>query len=327
MRALVAEKPGGPETLRFKELPVPVPGPGEVRIRVQRCGLNPLDVAARRGDAPWFVTRWPAILGIEFSGTVDRIGEGVDASWVGELVTSTTTMGGNADYAVAPVSGICRAPAGIDADTAALYRGASHTAFRILEMYGPARDSGAWILVHSAAGTIGPVLTQLAKAGGARVIGITSTQAKADWAAQFGADHLVVATGDEWVSPVRDILGDDGVALAVDGNGGEGAVRNVEVLAPFGTAVFIGASSGVQAPAIAPRQLIPKALRIAGFALPLVEALRGDVPRVDELIVGQLRSGALKMPIARLADFSDLPALHAAFEARELIGRTLIRLD
>ncbi|MEM5518249.1 zinc-binding dehydrogenase [Henriciella sp. AS95] len=327
MHALVATKPGGPDTLQFTEVPVPAPARGEVRIRVERCGLNPLDVAARRGDAPWFVNTWPAILGIEFSGIVDQVGEDVDESWLGQSVTSTTTMGGNAAFAVAPVSGIYRSPEGIDADTAAVYRGACHTAFRILEMYGPPSGSGAWVLVHSAAGTIGPILTQLAKASGARVIGLTSTQEKSDWAAQFGADHLVVATGDDWVDPVRKILGDEGIALAVDGNGGKAAVRNLDVLAPFGTAVFIGASSGEQAPALAPRLLIPKALRVAGFSLPLVEALQGDTARVDALIVDRLRSGDLKMPIARRADFSDLPALHAAFEARELMGRTLIRME
>ncbi len=326
MRAVVARGAGGPEVLQLEQVTVPQPGPGRLRLRVSRCGLNPLDLMARRGAAPWLTPSWPVVLGIEHSGQVDAVGEGVDEGWIGRHVTSTTVFGGNADYSVVPEASVSVRPEGLDADVAAVYRGASHTALRVLELYGPPEGSKRWVLVHSAAGTVGPVATQLAKARGLRVVGVTSSHAKADWARQFGADEIVVATGEDWVDPVRAMTGSAGVALAIDGNGGAAALRNIELLAPLGACVFLGASSGTRAPAFAPRLLIGAATRIAGFNLPVVEQALGDAARVDAEIVGRLRAGTLRMPIGRIATLEDVPELHRALEARELMGRTVIRI-
>ncbi|MET0366471.1 MAG: zinc-binding dehydrogenase [Sphingobium sp.] len=325
MRAVIAHKPGGPEVLELLDLPIPNPAPGELRIRVLACGLNPLDLMARRGTAPWFVKHWPVTLGIEHGGTVDAVGEGVDPSWIGRAVTSTTVLGGNADYSCVPLSSVAPMPHGLDAATAILYRGASHTAWRILEMFGPAAGSAEWVLVHSAAGTVGPMLTQIAKSRGLRVCGIVGSQRKADFASSFGLDAVVVADGSEWVGPAQAIMG-AGAALAVDGVGGEGALGNIDIMAPLGTCLFIGASSGVQVPAIEPRRLIQNSIRIAGFNLPQVEALEGDVPRVDNAVIEMLRSGSLRLPVTHEAQLDDIYDLHRAFEARELMGRTLIRI-
>lgn len=326
MRALVAGEAGGPDVLRIEQRPVPVPASGSLRIRVSRCGLNPLDLMARRGGAPWLTPSWPVVLGIEHSGRIDAVGEGVDESWIGRHVTSNTVLGGNADYSVVPEAAVTLSPEGLDPDVAAVYRGATHTAWRVLQLHGPPTDSQGWVLVHSAAGTVGPVATQLAKARGLRVVGVTSSQAKADWAKPFGADEIVVATGEDWVAPVRALTGDAGVALAIDGAGGAAALRNIELLAPLGACVFLGASSGTQAPAFAPRLLIGGATRVAGFNLPVVERALGDAAEVDAEITDRLRAGTLRMPIGRIATLEETPELHRALEARELTGRTVIRI-
>jgi NADPH2:quinone reductase len=327
MRAMVAVHPGGAEVLHLTRMPVPEPGPGEVRIEVRACGLNPLDLMARRGDAPWITPHWPIVLGVEHCGVVDGVGDGVDPAWLGRPVTSTTVMGGNAEYSAVPLSSILPCPGELDLNTAAVYRGATHTAWRLLEMFGPPDRSGGWVLVHSAAGAIGVVLTQIAKAKGLRVVGIVGSAGKAEWARQFGADHLIAAAAEEWVEPVRAAVAGDRIQLAVDGNGGPGALMNLDVLAPLGTLVLIGASSGIQAPPISPRQLIAKSIRVAGFSLPLTEALLGDVARVDAEVVAMLSDGRVRMPITRVAALEDIPDLHRAFEARALMGRTLIRIS
>jgi NADPH2:quinone reductase len=93
MRAFQIDKPGGAADLRRIELPIPEPGPGQVRVRVAYCGLNPLDIIVRSGGAAWMAPTWPIVLGVEHSGVVDAVGEGVDTAWLGRGVISRQAFG------------------------------------------------------------------------------------------------------------------------------------------------------------------------------------------------------------------------------------------
>ena len=213
MMAVRIHAPGPPAALRIESIPVPEPGPGEVRVAVAYCGLNPLDVFARAGRANVLVKGWPLIPGLEHSGVVEAVGPGVSPTWLGRRVISRTSFGGNAEFAVDPVSDLVRVPDGIDLSTAAVYRGASHTAWRVLHESARAHV-GQSLLVHSAAGPVGIMLTQLALQIGMRVIGLVGDEAKARYATRFGASRLIVAQErTAWVSAVLEATACRGVDL------------------------------------------------------------------------------------------------------------------
>jgi NADPH:quinone reductase len=326
MRAFQIDRPGGAADLRLVELPVHEPGPGQLRVRVAYCGLNPLDVIVRRGGAAWMVPPWPLTLGVEHSGVVDAVGEGVDAAWLGRGVVSRQAFGGNAEFSVAAESNLVRLPDDMDLTAGAVYRGCSHTAWRIIHE-AVRIPLGAWALFHSAAGPVGIMLTQFARAAGLRVIGLVGGAGKQAYAAQFGAHHLIdTQAAPDWAQEVRRLTGQAGAHLIVDGNGGAESARNFEVVAPGGEVVFIGATSGMPAAATPPGQLIVLHAAARGFNLNVAERIGASAEAVDAQIIPLLQSGAVKLPITSVSPFEAIPELHRRFENREIQGRAVIEV-
>jgi NADPH2:quinone reductase len=326
MRAIQIDQPGDAADLKCVELPIPEPGPGHLRVRVAYCGLNPLDVIVRRGGAAWMGPPWPLIPGVEHSGVVDAVGEGVSPDWVGRAVVSRQAFGGNAEFSVAAESNLVRLPDDMDLKTGAVYRGCSHTAWRLLHE-AVATPAGSWALFHSAAGPVGIMLTQFARLAGLRVIGRVGGPAKQAYAAQFGADHLVdVSTTPDWPAEVMRLTGGDGVRLAVDGDGGSESGRNLDALAPGGEVVFIGATSGTPAAPVAPGLLIVRHVAVRGFNLNVAERIGASGEAVDAQIIPLLQSGAVKLPITSVSPLEATPELHRRFENREIHGRAVIEV-
>ncbi|MGZ6016374.1 MAG: alcohol dehydrogenase catalytic domain-containing protein, partial [Phenylobacterium sp.] len=114
MRAFQIDKPGPAADLRRVDLEIPQPGPGQVRIRVAYCGLNPLDIIVRNGGAAWMAPGWPLTPGVEHSGVIDAVGEGVGQEWLGRAVVSRTAFGGNADFSVTAQDNVAPLPDDID---------------------------------------------------------------------------------------------------------------------------------------------------------------------------------------------------------------------
>ena len=324
MRAFQIDKPGGADDLRRVDLPVPEPGPGQVRIRVAYCGLNPLDTIVRSGGAAWMAPSWPIVLGVEHSGVVDAVGEGVDAAWLGRGVISRATFGGNADFSIAAQSALAPAPDDMDLLNSAIYRGCSHTAWRLLHE-GVRTAPGQTALFHSAAGPVAIMLTQFAKRLGMTVIGLVGGPGKRAFAAGFGADHLVdIQAQPDWRAEVMRLTDGRGVDLSVDGNGGTESGRNFDVIAPAGEVVFIGATSGTPSAAVAPGLLIVRHAAVRGFNLNVAEELGRPAAAVDAEIVGLWRAGEIKLPLTSVSPFEAIPELHRRFENREIQGRAAI---
>ena len=326
MRAFQIDKPGAATDLRRIELPVPEPGPGQVRVRVAYCGLNPLDIIVRSGGAAWMAPKWPIVLGVEHSGVVDAVGEGVDPAWLGRGVISRQAFGGNADFSVAPLTALATVPHDMDLTQGAVYRGCSHTAWRLL--HEAVRTApGRTALLHSAAGPVGIMLTQFAKRLGMTVIGLVGGPAKQAFAAGFGADHLIdLAAEPDWPAAVLRLTGSRGVDLVVDGNGGEASARNFDVIAPGGEVVFIGATSGTPSVPVSPGLLIVKHAAARGFNLVAAERFGPPAADVDSAIVALLRSGEVKLPLTSVSPFESIPELHRRFENREIHGRAVIEV-
>ena len=326
MRAFQIEHPGPAADLRQVEVPVPEPGLGEVRVRVAYCGLNPLDIIVRSGGAAWMGPRWPLTPGVEHSGVVDAVGEGVSADWLGRAVVSRQAFGGNAEFSVAAEANLVRLPDDMDLVTGTVYRGCSHTAWRILHE-AVRSAAGQHALFHSAAGPVGIMLTQFAVQAGLTVIGLVGGAAKQAFAAQFGAQHLIdTAATPDWPDAVRRITGGRGAELIVDGNGGPESARNFDVVAPGGEVVFIGATSGTPAAAVAPGQLIIRHAAARGFNLNVAERIGASSEAVDAQIIPLLQSGALKLPMTSISPFGAVPELHRRFENREIQGRAVIEV-
>ncbi|MEK9524159.1 NADP-dependent oxidoreductase [Streptomyces sp. NPDC087908] len=213
MEAIVYEEFGGPEVLRHASwVAVPEPGPGEVRVRVAAAGVNPVDWKRRHGLVEAFYpTTFPAVPGLEFAGTVDRLGEGVTGLAVGDEVFGWTKTGAYAQYAIADI--VAPKPAGLSWEVAASLPVAGETAQRVLDLLGV--RAGETLFLHGAAGVVGSVGVQLAVAAGITVIGSAS---EANHAHLRALGAIPVAYGDGLAGRVR-AAAPDGVDAVFDAAG------------------------------------------------------------------------------------------------------------
>lgn len=325
MRGVSAACPGGPEVLRLApDLPIPTVGPGQVRLRVAWSGLVPLDLVARAGRLDFMPVAFPFIPGLEHTGVVEAVGAPADEPWLGRRVLSRRGFGGCAEYSVVGIAGLVPLDARIDLRIGAAYRGCAMTAWNLVHV--AARVSaGQTMLVHSAAGAVGLMLTQIARDAGARVIGLVGGPAKAAFAAPFGADVLIDYTAADWPEQVRAATAGRGVDVVFDGNGGANGMHNLGLTAPLGQILLIGANAGSYAPLPDSAQLILRNVRIGGFTLGAIEALNRE--RADREIVEAVVSGRWRVPIGAQVSLAGVPQLHADFEARRLMGRSLIEVS
>jgi NADPH:quinone reductase-like Zn-dependent oxidoreductase len=222
MRALVFDRFGPPDVLRVADRPDPEPGPGQVRVRVRAAGVQPFDVAVRRGRMPWAKVEFPSTIGQEYSGVVDRVGGDFA---VGDEVLGSTMLNGAAELVCVPAETVVRKPGQLDFPTAAGLVAASQTAGGALREL--AVGPGDVLLLHAAAGSVGTVAAQLARLAGATVIG-TASPANHDYLRGLGV--VPVSYGDGLVAAVRALGTPPTVAL--DAIGGRAIVQSVELGVP-----------------------------------------------------------------------------------------------
>ena len=226
MRAAVFDRFGPPDVLRLADLPDPEPGPGQVRVRVRAAGVQPFDVGVRRGLIAPVPVRFPQQVGQEYSGVVDRLGEGVAGTGVavGDAVLGSTMMTGQATHVVVAAATVVPKPPELDFPTAAALVAAAQTASGALLELGV--GAGDVLLIHAGAGSVGTVATQLARMAGATVIG-TASPANHDYLRQLGA--VPVAYGDGLVAAVKPL---GPVTVALDAAGGEAIAQSVALGVP-----------------------------------------------------------------------------------------------
>jgi NADPH2:quinone reductase len=320
MRTAIINAAGGPEVISISEVPDPEPAAGQVRIRVAYAALNPLDSHARAARVKWMHPGFPFTPGFEYSGVVDACGEGVDASLLGKRVACNGQWGGCADYALADAATLVDVPDGLDLKTGAVFSTCAYTAW--LLVHSAARlEAGQSIAVHSAAGAVGAMLVQVAKSAGATVFALAGGADKLAYASQFEPDHLVDYNDENWPDKVVELNGGRGVDVIVDGNAGPNALRNFAAIAPLGNVIFIGATAG-EAPDVNVSMLIGKSCSVTGFVQYVHQAVSGGAEK--EATHAALLAGEWRIPIEKIYALEDVAAAHAAWENRELTGRTLI---
>jgi len=239
------QAPGGPEVLEWVEAPLPEPGPGEVRIRHTAIGVNYIDVYHRSGAYP---VPLPAGLGFEAAGVVEALGPGVAGLAVGQRVAYVDgPTGAYSEARNHPAERLVPIPDAVSDETAAALIFKGLTAHMLVRrVWRP--EQGAWVLVHAAAGGVGLLLTRWLAAEGARVIGVVSSDAKAQWVEAEGAEAVLVVPRDgshaDLASRVRNTTGGKGVRVAYDSVGKDTFEASLDSLAPFGLLASFGRASG-----------------------------------------------------------------------------------
>lgn len=320
MRTAIIPEAGGPEVIRIEERSIPEPAHGEALVRVAYAALNPLDTHARANRIAWMHPGFPFTPGFEYAGRVEAIGPGVDKALLGERVACNGQWGGNADYAIAKAAQLIDVPDDFDWPTAAAFSTCAYTAWLLVHSAGKV-EPGQVVAVHSAAGAVGALTTQVAKAAGATVIALAGGPDKLAYAEQFDPDFTVSYLEDDWPEQVKANTGGRGADVIIDGNAGANALKNFEAVAPMGNIIFMGATAG-QAPDVNISMLIGKCCSVTGF----VQYVHQAVSRGAEIAAmhGALAEGTFRLPIERTYPLEQLADAHAAWEHRALVGRTLI---
>jgi NADPH:quinone reductase len=246
MRLIQFREPGPPSVLQCLDVPIPEPKPGEVLIRAHAIGVGIPDTLIRAGTYSW-MPPLPATPGTEMSGTIETVGPGVTSRHRGQCVYATARerphRGGHyAEYVATPAEATFVLPDSVDLDTAAALAN-YQVAYHIFnDAVRPRRGQSA--LIYAAAGGMGNALIDLAKAAGLMVIGVVSSEAKARFARELGADHVVNRKRENVGPRVNDITGGRGVDIIVDPVGGPSIAGNVALLAPCGMLVVYGGLGG-----------------------------------------------------------------------------------
>jgi NADPH:quinone reductase len=322
MRAAYVAEACGPEGVTVRELPAPEPGPGQVRIRVAYAALNPLDAHARAFRIKWNHPGFPFVPGYEYAGRVDAVGAGVDAALVGRRVAARGEWGGNGELALATAARVVTLPEPLSWQVGAAFSTSAVSAWHLVHSAGRLR-AGMHLVVHSAAGSVGALVTQIAKEAGAVVYGLAGGPDKVAYAKQFGADHLIDYRGEDWVARFKALSGGRGADVIVDGNAGPDAAKNYDAIAPLGNVIYIGAMAG-QAPDVNVSLLVGKSFSVTGFVQFFHQARTHGAEEAE--IAEKLATGRWRIPIERVFALDEIAQAHRLFEARALRGRSLIRL-
>ena len=311
---------GGPEVLRWEDVPLPEPGPNEVLVEQKAVGLNYIDVYFRTGQ--YKVPSFPAVIGQEGAGVVTAIGSSVDTVAVGDRVAYAGPLGAYARARVVQADRLVHLPEAISFEIAASLMLKGLTAQYLLHRTYPVR-AGETVLVHAAAGGVGLLLCQWAHHLGVNIIGVVSTEAKAALVRDSGAAHVIIGT-DTLAADVKRLTGGAMVPVVYDSVGRETFKASLECLAPLGLMVTFGSSSGA-VPAVEPALLSAKgSLFLTRPSLATYTAKRADLETMAADLFGVVASGAVKVGIHQSFPLQDAAAAHTALEARQTTGSTVL---
>jgi NADPH2:quinone reductase len=319
MLAIQAVRTGGPEVLEAVDLPLPSPGPGQVLVRHQAVGLNFIDTYHRSGLYPMKMT---AVLGLEAAGIVEALGEGVIRFAVGDRVAYNGTVGAYAQAAAVPADRAVKVPDGVSLETAAAVLLKGMTAEFLVRRCHKV-EPGQTVLVHAAAGGVGSILVQWAKALGATVIATVGSQAKAALAREHGADHVILYSEEDVAARVLEITGGQGVAVVYDGVGKDTFEASLKSLARRGTLVTFGNASG-PVPPFAPLELGSKSLFLTRPRLFDYIVTTQELDDSAAALFAVLESGAVKIEIGQTFPLAQARTAHEALEGRRTTGATVL---
>jgi NADPH2:quinone reductase len=312
---------GGPEVLRWDDVPTPEPGPGEALIHHEAIGLNYIDVYFRIGL--YKIPHLPATLGMEGAGVVQAIGAGVTEVSVGDRVAyAGGPIGAYTTERVIAADRLVKLPDAIDFATGAAMMLQGMTAQYLLRRTYRVQP-GDTILVHAAAGGVGLILCQWAHHIGAKVIGVVSTAEKAEIARAHGADHVVIGHGN-LAADVKRLTDGAMVPVVYDSVGKDTFGSSLDCLAPLGLMVSYGNASGPVPPIDLGVLAAKGSLFLTRPSLATYTAKRDDLVAVATDLFDVVGSGAVKIRVNQTFPLAEAAAAHEALEARRTTGSTVL---
>lgn len=324
--AVQIQQTGGPEVMQLVDVTVGDPGPGQVRIRHQAIGLNFIDVYQRTGLYPFPM---PLQLGMEASGTVEAVGEGVSHLQVGDRVAyAGNPPGSYCEVRVMPAFNVCKLPDGIGFDTGAAMMLKGLTAQYLLKKCKPVEglEPGDFVLFHAAAGGVGLIACQWARALGLQLIATAGSDAKCQLALANGAAHAINYRSEDFAARVRDITGGKGVKVVYDSVGKDTWEGSLNCLRPFGLMVSFGNASG-PVPPFAPGILGPKgSLYVTRQTLFTHITTREATQAMADDLFAVVGSGQVQIHIDQRFPLAQVQEAHRALEARQTTGCTILTL-
>ncbi len=324
VKAVQIDQIGGPEQLRLVDVMVGDPGPGEIRIRHHAIGLNYIDVYQRTGI---YALPLPLRLGMEGAGVIEAVGEGVTHLKAGDRAAyASLPPGSYSEARVMPAWCVCRLPDAISFETGAAMMLKGLTAQYLLKRTLPQAglQAGDHVLFHAAAGGVGLIACQWARALGLQLIGTAGSDAKCALAREHGAAHVINYSNEDFLARVKEITGGKGVKVVYDSVGKDTWAKSLDCLAPFGLMASFGNASGV-VPPFAPGILGAKgSLYMTRQTLFTHLSSRENVQVMTDDLFDVVGSGKVKIRIDQRYPMAQVQQAHRDLEARKTTGSTIL---
>ena len=312
---------GGPEVLQWETVDVPPPGAGEARVRHHAVGLNYIDTYHRSGLYP---VALPSGIGLEAAGVVEALGEGVADLAVGDRVAyAGGPLGAYAEARNIPADRLVKLPDAISFEQGAAMMLQGLTAQYLLRRTYRVQP-GDTLLIHAAAGGVGLMVCQWAKALGATVIGTVGSDEKAALARAHGCDHPIVYTRENFAERVREITGGKGVAVVYDSIGKDTFMDSLSCLRPLGMMVLFGAASGPVPPVDLGVLAQKGSLFVTRPTLFTYAAQRADLLAMSAELFEVVQAGTVKVEVNQRFALAQAADAHRALESRKTTGSTIL---
>ncbi len=326
MKVVLAKKKGPPEVLEYVDVKTPKPGKGEVLIKTQSISVNYADIRMRQGLSS-IETPLPLIPGLEASGSVEALGEGVHKFQPGQKVV---TIGHScyAEFVCSNVESVIRIPDTLDMDKAAAFPINYLTAYHMMHTMANLKENQT-ILLYAAAGGVGTAVIQLAKISDFTVIGLTSSGEKAEYAREQGISYIINHRDEDVVGRVAEITGGKGVDLILDGVGGENFGQNFKMLAPLGQIIWFGHAGGPVSADLLGRlqQNFRKGVGVRVFHLlySIAQPFPLLMTQSIQLMIDYLIQGKINPNVYKKISLSQAAQAHELLESREVMGKLLLK--
>lgn len=320
-KAIRMQRAGGPEVMQYVDVTLPAPGAGEVLIRQHACGLNFIDVYFRTGA---YAQPLPAGLGMEAAGVIEAVGPGVNNFKPGDRVAyAGRPTGAYAQARVMPEDNLVLLPDGISFETAAAVMMQGLTVQYLFNRTFPLKG-GETILFHAAAGGVGLIACQWARALGVNMIGTVGSDEKGALAKAHGCTHVINYNTENFVERVRQITGGKGVAVVYDSIGKDTFFGSLDSLAPLGMMVSFGSASG-PVPEFSLNELASRgSLFVTRPSILSYTAKRADLEQMAAQLFEMILSGKIQIDIRQRYPLSEVAQAHRDLEARKTTGSSIL---
>ncbi|MBX2855956.1 MAG: quinone oxidoreductase [Rhodobacteraceae bacterium] len=312
---------GGPEQMQLVDIPVGDPGPGEIRIRHHACGLNFIDVYQRSGMYPMPL---PAVLGMEGAGMVETVGEGVSHLQAGDRAAyASNPPGSYCEARVMPAAQVCKLPDAVSFEQGAAMMLQGLTVQYLFKRTTPLK-AGDTVLFHAAAGGVGLIACQWARAMGIELIGTAGSDEKCALAKSYGATHVINYRTQDFVAEVKRLTGGAGVRAVMDSVGKDTWEGSLDSLRPLGIMISFGAASGPVPPLDVASLGKRGSLHVTRPTLFTHVAQRETCQDMADDLFQMVASGQIEIRIDQRFPLADAAEAHRALEARKTTGATIL---